>query len=285
MYKALVHKTKWFLLLFSLLVACTSGYRSGTNDLDLAIAPTPPLIAYENAEAYSAIAGCPWQSAKKIGQCSSNRIPLWTIDRTLRNCRPNRALAIGYPYDCGGSWHSWSYGSETGAAVAALDGCLNYLKGLEKHTGLRCGARLVLVNQTLLVNPEELPTKSRIPFIMDVKPLTGEEFSVYGMFESEGPGRNRRLEVFNDKGEKVCKGESSLSYIHAFLGSGDFDMNCFDGKLTGQGTLSVKRINLRHLSGETTVAIGKGRTSDGGEFEFLTGITIDQYETYKDLLK
>jgi len=97
-----------------------------------------------------------------------------------------------------------------------------------------------MVDQNLLVSAEELPAKSHVPFIMEEKPVMGQRFSIYGFFENEGPRQNRRGEVFNDRGEKVCTGEYSLSIFQAFLGSGDFKLNCFDNKLVGQGSFSVK---------------------------------------------
>ena len=285
MHNHLTHLVIPFLLLLSLLAGCTPAHRSGHKLPDLSITPTTPIIAYHKDQISPVIAGSPWESVQKVGECSSSNIPLWTTNRTLNNYRPNRAVAVGFPYDCGGSWHSWSYNSEASAAAAALNRCLDYMTGLEKHTGRRCGARLILVNQRLLVTPEELPAKSRVPFIMELREVTGERFSIYGMFQYEGPGQNRRLDVFSDKGDNVCSGEYSLSYIQALFGSGDFSMNCFDGKLSAKGTLSVKRINPRHMPGESTIGIGKGRSSVGQEFRFVTGITIDQYETYKDLLQ
>ena len=285
MEKHLVQRAILLLVLIALFSSCTAAYRPASKVLDLTVTLTRPIIVYDKAEVYGAIADSPWEAAQKVSECSSSDIPLWSIHRTLRDYRPHRALALGFPYDCGGSWHAWSYESKAGAAAAALGNCLIYMKGLEKHTGFRCGARLVMVDQDLLVSAEELPAKRRFPFIMEATPLMDKKFPFCGMFESEGPGQNRRLEVFNDKGKKVCVGEYSLSYLQAFLGSGDFELNCFDGQLTGEGSFSVEKINLRHVSGEAQVAIGKGRTSDGGKFRFLTGITIDQYEMYKDLLE
>jgi hypothetical protein len=285
MRQNLIHETIPILLFILLLGGCASAYRPGSEELDLAITPTPPIIAYDKAEVYRAIATSPWESVEKVSKCSSSTIAYWNINTSLKDYRPHRAFALGYPYDCGGSWHAWSYRTESSAAEAALNRCLEYLSGIEKHTGHKCGARLVLIDQRLLVSKEEIPTKSRVPFIMEVIPLTGEKFSIYGMFEYEGPGQDRRLEVFNEKGENVCTGEYSLSYLQAIFGSGDFKMNCFGGKFAGHGTLSTKRIKLRHVSGESSVAIGKGKSSDGGQFRFLTGINIDQFEKYKDLLE
>ena len=285
MYRDLIKRIIPILLFVSLPASCTSPYRAGPSGLDLAITPTPPIIAYERGEVYPAIATSPWQNAQKVSECSSNTVPYWNIKTSLKDYRPHRALAIGYPYDCGGSYHAWSFNSEATAAAAAVNRCLEYLSGIEKHTGHRCGARLVLVDQKLLVSKEELPAKSRVPFIMEATPLTGNSYSIYGMFEYEGPGQDRKCDAYNDKGEKVCTGEYSLSLFQAILGSGDFRMNCFGGKVVGQGTLSVKNINLRHVYGEFTVGIGKGKTSDGGKFRFLTGITIDHYEEYRYLLE
>lgn len=268
----------YHLLLIFLATSCASVGQK----LDLGITPTAPIIAYNTAEVPQIINTSKWQYAPKVGETSLTGVPL--LNR-LKDYRPNRAFAIGYPYECGGSWHSWNYSSETSAANAALIGCLNHLRGIEKHMGQKCGARLVMVNKNLFVNMEELPTKFRVPFIMVIKPLSGKKALVYGMFQYEGPGKNLPLSVFNEKGNKVCTGDYSLSTIQAFLGSGNFRINCFDNKLVADGNFSGKRIKLKHMSGNLTVGVGKGQASDGSELNFFTGITIDYYEDYKGLLE
>jgi hypothetical protein len=105
------------------------------------------------------------------------------------------------------------------------------------------------------------------------------------MFTYKGAGENLPMNLFNDKGKQVCEGRYSLSTMQAVFGSGTFKMKCFDGQIEGQGDLTVKKINVKGTSGTRSIAMGKGRTSDGSEFTFLTGIAVDQFEDYRYLLK
>ena len=280
---------KGFVLLLSvsLLTCCASTGKSVSGRGDLAVTPTAPIIAYDTQAVPQVVNASNWHSAETVRQTSLSSVPFLDSTTSLKNYRPNRAFAIGFPYECGGTWHSWSYSNESSAAWAALTGCLNYLDGIEKHTGHRCGARLVMVNKQLLVSTEELPTKFRLPFILEVRTAGKEKALVYGMYEHGGTGGGLDIpfDVFNDKGDKVCEGSCSLSFTGKLLGSGKFEMNCFNGKLNGQGTFSRKKIQSRHSSGSFPVTVGKGRTSDGSELRFLMGVTIDHYEDYKSLLE
>jgi hypothetical protein len=252
---------------------------------DLAIIPTAPIIAFTEAQIGEAINKATWGLDNKVGETSLSDVPLLNFKKSLKDYRPHRALAIGYPNECGGSWHSWNRSSEDLAAKAALRGCLQLVSGRDKHVRRECGARLVMVNKGLIVRPEELPDQFRKPFIAETKSLRVEEGLIYGMYQHEGLGEDLPLILFDDKGTKICEGRYSYSKIHALLGSGKFEMQCLDNQLRVQGALSAKRVRIRNMPGSVWVGIGKGRASDGSDFNFLTGITIDDYEDYKYLLK
>ncbi len=74
----------------------------------------------------------------------------------LSNYRRDRAYAIGYPKECGGSWHAWSYQGKYAAAEGALSGCIGFREGFDEHTDAKCSCRLVLLNKTVLGSPREL---------------------------------------------------------------------------------------------------------------------------------
>jgi len=240
-----------FVLAFLLLSACASGG-------NLLVTPTPPIIAYESTQIDKTTVKVNLATMKEIGQTGLKDVPLLNMSRSLKNYRPNRAYAIGYPDECGGSWHSWSYQSEEFAAKAALKGCLHYVKGREKHVGKKCGARLVLVNKKLLANPEDLPNRHSVPFVMETSSTESQETIIYGMFEYEGPGENLSMTLFNDSGKKICDGRYTLTVMQAAIGSGAFELDCFEGKLQAQGELSLKRIRLKNKRGTENSQIKAG---------------------------
>lgn len=266
-----------FLMLCIAIAACASGNK-------LTLAPTDPIIAYSETQAKNVNFDAQLRSSANGSELSIEESPLLSRSNHLKNYRPNRAYAVGYPYECGGSWNTWNYNSSKQAATAALNGCLEYVKNREKHVGKKCGARLIVINKKLLVNPEELPKKNYVPFIMETK-SEDEIATLYGMFSSRGLGKDLPLELYNEKGKKLCEGNYTLSKTQAFLGAGTFEMKCFNEQIEAQGELSMKKIRIGSSSSSFTIGIGKGKASDGSDFKFLTNITIDDYEKYKYLLR
>ena len=76
-----------------------------------------------------------------------------------------------------------------------------------------------------------------------------------------------------------------LAYLKLHWGQVDFEANCFEGSLGFNGEISIKSIALRHMSGNTTLAIGKGEASDGSKIGMLLGIPVTRFDEYKDLLE
>jgi hypothetical protein len=105
------------------------------------------------------------------------------------------------------------------------------------------------------------------------------------MFSYKGPGKDLPLELYNEKGKKLCEGNYTLSKMQAFLGVGTFEMKCFNEQVEAQGELSMKKMRIGSSSSSITIGIGKGKASDGSDFKFLTNMTIDDYEKYKYLLR
>lgn len=142
-----------------------------------------------------------------------------------------------------------------------------------------------MVDKRLLIDPSELMMKPRNPAILRVS-KDGVETLIYGTVESSGTtGSNLPFRLFNDRGQKICGGNYSISLLEAALGSGGFEANCFEGSLGFNGEISIKRIALRHMSGNTTLAIGKGEASDGSKIGMLLGIPVTRFDEYKDLLE
>lgn len=265
------------LALFVLISACTTSNK-------LTLAPTEPVTAYNQEQAKKATIDFKSTSDANGSEISLEELPLLSDSSTLKNYRPNRAYAVGYPYECGGSWNTWDYDSSTQAAAAALSGCLQYIKNREKHVGKQCGARLILINKKLLIKPEELPTKYYVPYVMEMI-SQDETKTLYGMFSYMGDGENLPLELFDEKGIQLCHGNYSLSKMQAVFGAGTFEMKCFDEKVDAQGEISIKRMRLRSSSIPIRIGIGKGNASDGSVYNFLTNMTIDDYQKYKYLLQ
>lgn len=265
-----------FILVCLIITACAGK---------MTITHSKPVIVYDEGQISEVVSDSEWKLKDTNTEVSMNDVPLLNSSKSLKKYRPNRAYAIGYPYKCGGSWQTWNYKSETQAVSKALSGCLNFVKSREKHVGEKCGARLILVNKKLLVNPENLPTKFYTPFVMEIDSNDESHSQIYGMFSYEGPGKNLPMTLFNDNGKPICEGRYSLSTMQAVMGSGTFEMQCFDRKIKAQGSLSIDRIKIKDSSATLTISRGRGSTSDGNDFKFITNLTIDQFNNNRHLLK
>ena len=286
----LVDFRKFKFLLFCLtltpgVIGCTSQETSGTVEGQIIVTPVAQIIASDLASVDGAVRRSPW-----ISETGTRRIDLDDILRlstisSLRDHRPYRAVAIGNPAICGGSWHSWNYSTQDAAATAALKGCLRYREGWERHVQGTCGCRLVMLENRLLVEPSVLKFKGRVPGILRITDRSSVKL-MYGMVEAAGDtGQNLPMRFFNDQGNQVCDGQYSLSLLQAAMGSGSFHASCFGGEVSATGDIAIMRVSQKHMKGTAPVVYGTGRTNGGEKFGIIIGVPVTRYEQFRELLE
>lgn len=241
-----------------------------TSKLD--VISTSPIVAFNEAQVDAAINNANWSSDLKVGETSLDNGPFLSFYKLLfglDDVRPHSALAVGYPYECAQTNSVYRRSSETSAARAALNAVLSSARTMAKHSGKECGARLVLLNNKLLIRPDELPDKVNVAYVLKGQSVDGTEEVTYGIIQHQGTGKNLPLAAFNNDGEKVCDGIYSLSILQAFR-SGKFKIKCsgdqFSGELEG------------NFEFRGNILISKGQLSDGGDYEFYVGMSINAYQ-------
>jgi len=192
----------------------------------------------------------------------------------------NVAVAIGYPEKCGYSYTAYRYQTEEAAISRAMTEVVDYVKNKGKHVGKNCGARLLVINDKLVVEPEDIPRYFYATYVMLINDSNeGTETKAYGVLTYSGPGEDLPLKLHDDKGKLVCNGRYSLSIMQAFLGTGKMQLNCFDGQLSAKGDFDYKKYKDRQLG------VGSVRFSDGTDVKFISNITIDEFEDFRSLIK
>lgn len=165
-----------------------------------------------------------------------------------------RAVAVGIPDECSIRYRTWGYSSPWVAVRAALSKCLVQVKHLASQTGVKCGCRVVAMDNTIFVKPHEFPYRHKLPSLLSVS--TG----------SSGDRRNQVLGfldlnnvdgsfAFNNlKGVTVCSG--TVDRDRGGL-TGTMEGQCFEGRLKGNGRYRVTSYVHGNLSGVAELNLGE----------------------------
>lgn len=131
------------LVIMSVLSAC-SKVPDFLNNNSISYVDQSSVIAKQavdvSSAAHSAVAAVNSSSASGKVQSIENVMAL-AGHSSLSIYRPDTAFSIGYPKECGGSWHSWNFQGKYRAASESLYGCLKYREGFDEHTSSSCSCR------------------------------------------------------------------------------------------------------------------------------------------------
>ncbi len=251
------------------------------------ITPISPVILNDVKQLDAVINSVSLDNREQKGEISLSEIPIFNRDSDFIERPGNRAYAVGYPFRCGGSTSSWKADHFKTAVRSVLKRSLEYSKSRESHVNNGCGARLILINNNLLVDPAELPKSFFVTYVMKLNAITdkyGKSGIAHGMFEYSGRGENLPVKLYDTKGQLICNGSYSLTLVQAVFNTGSFQMKCFNKQVNFTGALTTEKIVLKHKKGKLRIAIGKGQLPDGSTIKLFTGISIDYLAYYKDLL-
>jgi hypothetical protein len=208
-------------------------------------------------------------------------------NRTLSNHRPDTAYAIGYPKECGGGWNAWNRRSKLSAAEGALSGCLSVREGYEEHTDVSCSCRLILINKTILADPDRINFRRRAPVTLYFRPPGSVKPKLMkGMIEYAGDtGTNLPIKVYGFRGNEMCRGSYSISMLEAVAGSGDFSLSCFPERVKVNGEIRIKRVKNPRGRGFIRVVVGTAETSSGDNVSMVAGIPHSLVEEHPQLIE
>lgn len=243
------------------LLVCAGLVLSGCQATRLAYNPHPLSVAYENGDIQSAAMEAERQSTRARGPAHVQDYAFFQKNSLAQRWlgKPkNKALAIGTPQACSRYYSSWGYATGYRAASVALNNCLKGVKGFAAHKNITCGCRLVAVNQTVFLAPENLPFRTRLPAVALVKDKRGRQ-EILGYFETTGrTGTAQSLAFLNSEARPICQGTYTLG-AQSELGSAA--LSCFAGRIQGQARFNI----AGHLEGQ---AYGTGLI-DAGENKML----------------
>jgi hypothetical protein len=277
-------------ILFASVLLAACGTNGNRSDIEFDLVPNTNIVSKNSTDIDSVLGGNVISRATSqsvIGVISSSRLPALASIEGLKDFRPNRAFAYGYPKQCGGSFHAWNYRTELRASSAAIAGCHRFRTGYEDHVEGNCSCRLALVNHKLLVNANELDAKLRYPVVMFLKRKNNSSSEIMlGTIDTSGQiGQNLPMNMYNNKNKHICSGTYSFTVGNALFGGGEFSAKCFDGELTVQGELRAKRIRVPALGGSTTVVMATGETDGGERLAFALGLPYKILKEYPDILE
>ncbi len=251
---------------------------SGCQATQLAYNPHPMSVAYGNADLQSVAMEGERQSKHRVAPASVQDYAFFQKNSLAQRWlgKPkHKALAIGTPQACSRYYSSWGYANGYRAATVALNNCLKGVKGFADHKKITCGCRLVVVNQTVFMTPQELPFRTRLPAIALVKDKRGRQ-EILGYFDTTGrTGQAQALAFLNDKERAICRGTYTLG---AQSELGVAKLSCFDGRIAGEARFNI----AGHLEGQ---AYGTGLI-DAGEDKMLLvyGLSSEEFEKRRTVL-
>ena len=170
----------------------------------------------------------------------------------------SKAMFAIDPQSCKDSYRhsSWNFRTDLAAIDRAKKGCDKTAKKTNEQLGKDCKCRLVALNDTFFygVNSYKQHAGS-FPWVMEVVE-SGQTIKISGMVSLVGD-KQERFNLVNDSGRKVCTGRFDFGEGGS---EGDISLNCFDGKINGDGKVLRAEYNkdLRMYSGTALIKTKKG---------------------------
>jgi len=252
-------------LKFNFLISlCGLFLVAGCGQKQIRLVKTESLVVYENKDIRSAVQKIQLKN-NVVKNIDYKNIDFFNhIQKKYATLQLNKALAIGYPSECGRSWHWWGASSQNIALEKALEGCLKKVQDLQPFTKEECGCRPAAVNDYLLVSPEELLFRKFQPVIIVLteKGKDGEKQFV-GLVQDDG----YKIIVRSNKKDVLCKGTYKIKTVN-----GTFDLMCFDNAVRFKGEYKIKG----YFSGRP-YGVGKAYYKDL-EAKFIFGLTDEEYK-------
>lgn len=260
------------------LVICGGVVLSGCQSPRLAYNPHPMSVAYGSSDIQSVAMEGERQSKHRVAPATVQDYAFFQqnslAQRWLRKPK-HKALAIGTPQACSRYYSSWGYANGYRAASVALNNCLKGVKGFATHKKNTCGCRLVALNQTVFMTPQELPFRTRLPAIALVKDKRGRQ-EILGYFDTTGrTGKEQSMTFLNSDARPICRGTYTLG-AQSELGTAN--LSCFEGRIAGEARFNI----AGHLEGQ---AYGTGLI-DAGENKMLLvyGLSSEEFEKRRAVL-
>lgn len=181
------------------------------------------------------------------------------VDNWLdKDSNKSKAMFAIDPQSCKDSYRyaSWNFKTDLAAIDRAKKGCDKAATKTNQKLGKDCKCRLVALNDTFFygANTYKQHTGS-FPWVMEV--AEGEQtIKISGMVNLVGD-KQERFNLVNDSGRKVCSGRFDFGEGGS---EGSISLNCFDGKINGDGKVLRAEYNkdLRMYSGTALIKTKKG---------------------------
>jgi hypothetical protein len=175
-----------------------------------------------------------------------------------KGSKKSKAIFAINPQSCKDSYRyaSWNFRTDLAAIKRAKKGCDEAAKKTNEQLDKNCKCRLIALNDTFFygVNSYKQHTGS-FPWVMEVAE-SGQTIKISGMVDLVGD-RQEKFDLVNDSGRKVCSGKFDFGEGGS---KGDISINCFDGRVNGDGEVLRTEYDkdLRMYSGTALIHTQKG---------------------------
>ena len=182
------------------------------------------------------------------------------IRNYLGNKYKFKSMFGAYPLACSYRYYERNNTSLSRSLERAKAGCENGMRNFNANFNADCKCRVIAVNNTFLYDEGAyLGSRGIMPFNAQIN-QNGKISRIKGTYIADNPGQNKKMDTFkikNDADVQVCTG---TFYVGRNKTKGNLYLNCFNGKVVGNGTYinAGSDAKLRMMTGAAEIQLDGG---------------------------